>query len=92
MTALPHPFCARPPLDMAHDLLDWILVRMPDGQRVAGRIVEVEAYIHAEAPICHAPAPEPWRSMPWRCVDCPQSTRIEKPLKAFYLQDRREAA
>jgi DNA-3-methyladenine glycosylase len=43
-------FYARPTLDVARDLLGTVLVR----RVLAGRIVEVEAYIGEEDPACHA--------------------------------------
>lgn len=56
MTALPHSFYDRPTLTVARDLLGCVLVRALDGQRLAGRIVETEAYIGAEDQACHARA------------------------------------
>jgi DNA-3-methyladenine glycosylase len=41
---LPQPFYARPARVVAVELLGKRLVRLVDGQRVAGRIVEAEAY------------------------------------------------
>jgi DNA-3-methyladenine glycosylase len=42
---LPPGFYARPTLEVARDLLGRTLVRTLDGQRLAGRICEVEAYV-----------------------------------------------
>ena len=39
---------------MARDLLGSTLVRVLDGQRISGRIVEVEAYVGPEDTACHA--------------------------------------
>jgi DNA-3-methyladenine glycosylase len=51
---LPRSFYLRPTLDVARDLLGRTLVRMLDGQRVAGRISEVEAYIGEDDLASHA--------------------------------------
>jgi DNA-3-methyladenine glycosylase len=47
-------FFARPSLEVARDLLGRVLVRtLPDGRRLAARLVEVEAY-HQEDPASHS--------------------------------------
>lgn len=51
---LPATFYSRPTLHVAHDLLGQRLVRSLDGQRLSGRIVEVEAYIGEEDQASHA--------------------------------------
>lgn len=58
MTAeiLPQSFYARDTLLVARDLLGMRLVRMLDGQRLSGVIVEAEAYIGEEDQACHAKA------------------------------------
>ncbi|MCU1278107.1 MAG: DNA-3-methyladenine glycosylase [bacterium] len=50
MARLPRSFFARPCLEIAPELLGLYLVH---GER-AGRIVEVEAYVHEEDQACHA--------------------------------------
>ena len=53
-------FYARPTLDVAADLIGKVLVHRLRGRRVAGMIVEVEAYIGEADPACHAaPGPTP---------------------------------
>jgi DNA-3-methyladenine glycosylase len=54
MERLDRSFFARDTLTVARELLGQRLVRLLDGQRVAGRIVEVEAYIGEEDQACHA--------------------------------------
>lgn len=54
MQRLLRPFYARDTLTVARELLGQRLVRLLDGQRIAGRIVEVEAYIGEEDKACHA--------------------------------------
>lgn len=53
MPRLTHSFFARDTLTVARDLLGCILVRVLEGKRVAGRIVEVEAYVGEEDQACH---------------------------------------
>ncbi len=47
-------FFQRDTLDVARGMLGSKLVRVLDGKRLAGRIVEVEAYLGAEDPASHA--------------------------------------
>jgi DNA-3-methyladenine glycosylase len=51
---LPREFYARPTLTVARELVGQCLVRMLDGQRLAGRIVEVEAYLDETDQASHA--------------------------------------
>ncbi|MCB0252430.1 MAG: DNA-3-methyladenine glycosylase [Anaerolineae bacterium] len=51
---LPQAFYARPTLTVARDLLGRRLVRCLDGQRLSGRIAEVEAYIGEDDRASHA--------------------------------------
>ncbi len=55
-TILPATFYGRPVLDVACDLLGRRVVRLLDGQRVSGLIVEAEAYRGEEDLACHARA------------------------------------
>lgn len=54
IAALPQSFYARPTLNVARDLLGRRLVRCLKGQRLGGRITEVEAYIGEEDLASHA--------------------------------------
>ena len=54
MCRLTRSFYARETLAVARDLLGQRLVRIYDGERVSGRIVEVEAYIGEEDRASHA--------------------------------------
>jgi DNA-3-methyladenine glycosylase len=51
---LPREYYARPTLTVARNVLNQRLVRIYEGQRLAGRIVEVEAYIGMEDEASHA--------------------------------------
>lgn len=54
MPRLKRAFYARATLDVARDLLGQRLVRVLDGQRLAGLITETEAYIGQTDLACHA--------------------------------------
>jgi len=54
VTRLPRKFYARPTLTVAQELLGQRVVRVLDGQRLAGRIVEVEAYLDETDQASHA--------------------------------------
>ncbi|MGH9586248.1 MAG: DNA-3-methyladenine glycosylase [Acidobacteriaceae bacterium] len=53
---LPRSFYSRPPDAVAHALLGKILERRLRGQRLCGRIVEVEAYFGKDDPAAHSAA------------------------------------
>ena len=54
MRPLPRSFFARDPRRVARELLGRVIVRRRNGKRLAGRIVEVEAYLGARDPAAHA--------------------------------------
>ena len=54
MARLSREFYNRPTLEAARDLLGKILVRRLEGQTLAGRVVETEAYIGRCDKACHA--------------------------------------
>ncbi|MBN1811280.1 MAG: DNA-3-methyladenine glycosylase [Anaerolineae bacterium] len=54
MERLPRGFFARDTLVVARELLGQRLVRILDGERLSGRIIEVEAYIGEEDQASHA--------------------------------------
>jgi DNA-3-methyladenine glycosylase len=56
MSPLGRQFFARDTLTVARELLGQRLVRLVEGRRVSGRIVEVEAYIGEQDAACHASA------------------------------------
>ena len=56
MARLTRDFFGRETLTLARELLGQRLVRVIEGQRLSGRIVEVEAYIGEEDAACHASA------------------------------------
>jgi len=51
---VPRRFYARPTVEVARDLLGKIIVRRIDGVDLAGRIVEVEAYLGGEDQAAHS--------------------------------------
>ena len=51
---LPRTYFNRPTLTVARSLIGKYLVRAIDGRTLAGRIVEVEAYVGPEDKACHA--------------------------------------
>ena len=51
---LPRTFYSRPALDVSTDLLGKVLVRRLQGRKLAGKIVETEAYVGPHDLACHA--------------------------------------
>jgi len=51
---LPRPYFNRPTVEVARSLIGKYLVREIDGRVLAGKIVEVEAYVGPEDKACHA--------------------------------------
>ena len=51
---LPREYFDRPTLEVARSLVGKYLVREQSGRLIAGRIIEVEAYIGQEDKACHA--------------------------------------
>ena len=56
MSIIPREFYDRPTLTVARELIGSRLVRILDGQRLAGLITETEAYIGGKDLACHAKA------------------------------------
>jgi DNA-3-methyladenine glycosylase len=54
MSRLKRDFFARDTLTVARELLGQRLVRVEDGRRLVGRIVEAEAYVGEDDEACHA--------------------------------------
>jgi len=51
---LPRIYFARPTIQVARSLVGKYLIRCIDGREIAGKIIEVEAYVGAEDKACHA--------------------------------------
>ena len=51
---LPRAYFNRPTITVARSLIGKYLVRMIDGRILAGKIVEVEAYVGPQDEACHA--------------------------------------
>jgi len=64
LSRLPREFYARPTLIVARELLGQRVVRLLDGQRLAGRIVEVEAYLGETDQASHAKPGRTGRNAP----------------------------
>lgn len=64
MAVLPRAFYDRDPVDVARDLLGQYLVRIKDGCRYVGRIVEVEAYLGVHDKASHSARGRTTRNAP----------------------------
>ena len=53
-SVLPRSYFNRPTLTVARSLVGKYLIRCIDGREIAGKIVEVEAYVGSEDKACHA--------------------------------------
>ena len=53
-SVLPHSYFNRPTVQVARSLIGKYLVREIDGRILAGKIVEVEAYVGSKDKACHA--------------------------------------
>jgi DNA-3-methyladenine glycosylase len=53
-SVLPHSYFNRPTVQVARSLIGKYLVREIDGRVLAGKIVEVEAYVGSKDKACHA--------------------------------------
>jgi DNA-3-methyladenine glycosylase len=53
-TLLPRDYFNRPTLTVARSLVGKYLVRVLNGREIAGRIIEVEAYVGSQDKACHA--------------------------------------
>ena len=51
---LPQQYFSRPTVQVARSLIGKYLVRVLDGREIAGRIIEVEAYVGPRDKACHA--------------------------------------
>ncbi|MCC6139604.1 MAG: DNA-3-methyladenine glycosylase [Nitrospira sp.] len=51
---LPQAYFSRPTVQVARSLIGKYLVRSLDGREIAGRIIEVEAYVGPQDKACHA--------------------------------------
>jgi DNA-3-methyladenine glycosylase len=51
---LPRIYFTRPTVQVARSLVGKYLVRCIDGKKIAGKIIEVEAYVGSEDKACHA--------------------------------------